>query len=421
MKILILAEQCNPEWPSLPIVGYKAAKAIADIVQCTIVTHIRNKENIDKAGLSEVEIIYIDNEYIAKPIYNLSKLIRGNEGGWTTAMAFNYPAYLAFEWEAWKQLKGRINSGEFDVIHRVTPMSPTLPSIIATKTKVPFVLGPLNGGLKWPEYFNNERGKEREWLFPFRNIYKLLPYRRATLKRVAVILAGFQHTIDDLPHDLQPKIINFPEVGIDPDLFNQKSDKEYKTKKTVLFASRLVPYKLPDVVIDAFISSAILQKHELIIVGDGPLRAEMELKVHNNNLQHVIKFVGWKTQLEVSQYMQDSDIFAYPTIRELGAGALVEAMACKLVPVVVDYGASSELVDYDRGIKLKLANKNEITKQMIIELESLVVDTQRLSTLSNNAHNHVMKYYDWHAKANKSIKIYNWILNKESKKPNFWS
>jgi len=29
LKVLILADECNPEWPSLPIVGYKYACEIA--------------------------------------------------------------------------------------------------------------------------------------------------------------------------------------------------------------------------------------------------------------------------------------------------------------------------------------------------------------------------------------------------------
>lgn len=420
MKALIMAEQCNPEWPSLPIVGYKASKALAELIECTVVTHIRNKENIEKAGFGNAEIIYIDNEYIAKPIYKLSKWIRGSEGGWTTAMAFNYPSYLAFEWEAWKLLKTRLRAGEFDIIHRVTPMSPTLPSVLATKTDIPFVLGPLNGGLKWPSQFHNERAREKEWLSPIRNVYKYLPFRKATLKKANALLAGFKHSIEDLPLEYSDKIINFPEVGVDPSLFNNLNERTYETKKTVLFASRLVPYKLPDVVVDAFISSPVLQNHELVIVGDGPMRAEMEKKVQDSNLEHVIKFVGWKTQAEVGKYMRESDIFAYPTIRELGAGALVEAMACKMTPVVVDYGASAELVDADRGVKLNIAEKSQILTQMIIELEGLVTDTERLKTLSNSAYEHVMKFYSWDAKAHKTLEVYKWVIDQNIDKPDFW-
>tara|TARA_R110001583_G_scaffold5139_7_gene28361 strand:- start:1232 stop:2494 length:1263 start_codon:yes stop_codon:yes gene_type:complete len=420
MKVLILAEQCNPEWPSLPIVGYKAAVEISKLIDVVVVTHIRNKENIDKYGLGNAEVIFIDNEYIARPIYKLANFIRGDEGAWTTAMAFNYPSYLAFEWEVLKELGVRIKSGEFDVVHRLTPMSPTLPSMIASKIDVPFVLGPLNGGLKWPKEFESERHSEREWLAPIRKIYKVLPYSRSTLKRTAAILAGFQHTIDDMPETMANKIINFPEVGIDPSLFNASENKCEQGKKTILFASRLVPYKLPDVVLDAFINSNVLQQHELLIVGDGPLRGEMESKVKAYKLENVVQFLGWKTQKEVSEYMQKSHIFAYPTIRELGAGALVEAMACKMACVVVDYGASASLIDEHRGVKLALQDKQGITNQLTRQLELLVNNPERIYELSERAYEHVMKYYSWAEKAKKTVDVYKWVLG-QAEKPRFWN
>ena len=30
MRPLILADDCNPEWPSLPVVGFKTARALAN-------------------------------------------------------------------------------------------------------------------------------------------------------------------------------------------------------------------------------------------------------------------------------------------------------------------------------------------------------------------------------------------------------
>jgi len=419
MKVLILADQCNPEWPSLPVVGYKAALEISKVVDVTVVTHIRNKENINKHGFGNAEVIFVDTEYIAKPLHKLSKLIRGNEGGWTIAMALAYPSYLAFEWEVWKKLKDRIKSGEFDVIHRVTPMSPTLPSLLASKSKVPFVLGPLNGGLKWPVEFAQEKKKESEWLSLARGAYKLLPYKKSTITCSKAILASFEHTIADIPDNMQHKVINFPEVGIDPLLFNMEQSKESSEIKTILFASRLVPYKLPDVILDAFINSDILKKHKLLIVGDGPLRASMESKVKQHQLENAVSFVGWKTQQEVGEYMRQSDIFAYPTIRELGAGALVEAMACRMACVVVDYGACGTLIDKDRGVKLALQSKEGITKQLSQELERLVGDSELVTKLADNAYTHVMQYYTWPQKAKKTLQVYQWILG-QREKPVFW-
>jgi glycosyltransferase involved in cell wall biosynthesis len=301
MRVLILADECNPEWPSLPIVGYKAAKAIAEYADTTVVTQIRNKENIDAVGLGKAKVDYVDSEYIARPVYRLLESLRGNEGSWTTVMAFNYPNYLAFEMGVWKKYKERIRNGEFDVIHRVTPMSPTQASFIAKRSPVPFVLGPLNGGLKWPKQFLKEMQREREWLSALRGAFKWLPYSRSTFSKSAAILASFEHTIEQVPAHAHDKTIDFPEVGIDPELFNSPRARPERDQKSILFAGRLVPYKLPEFVVQAFADSSVLQQHRLIIAGDGPCRVEMEQIVKQHGLEEIVQFVGWKTQAEIGR------------------------------------------------------------------------------------------------------------------------
>ena len=95
-------------------------------------THIRNRENIEKSGFGRAEVRYVNNEYIAKPMYKFARWIRGGGAtAWTTAMAFAYPSYLAFEWEVSETLRNELRRGDFDLVDRVTPMSPTLPSPMA--------------------------------------------------------------------------------------------------------------------------------------------------------------------------------------------------------------------------------------------------------------------------------------------------
>jgi hypothetical protein len=70
--------------------------------------------------------------------------------------AFSYPFSLAFEWRAWRQLRRRIFADDFDIVLRIMPMTPALPSPFAfflRKGPIPFVIGPLNGGLPWPPGF----------------------------------------------------------------------------------------------------------------------------------------------------------------------------------------------------------------------------------------------------------------------------
>ena len=80
--------------------------------------------------------------------------------------AFGYPFSLAFEWHAWRQLRRRIFAGEFDVVLRVVPMTPVLPSPFAfflRKGPIPFVIGPLNGGLPWLPGFS-QLENQKEWI-----------------------------------------------------------------------------------------------------------------------------------------------------------------------------------------------------------------------------------------------------------------
>ena len=113
-RVLLVADECNPEWPSLPIVGYKYALEIGKLADVTVATHVRNRENIEKDGPS-VPVVYIDNEWIASPMYRLARLIRGGEEvGWSTSMIFNYLPYLAFEQGVWRHFRDDLRAGQFD-------------------------------------------------------------------------------------------------------------------------------------------------------------------------------------------------------------------------------------------------------------------------------------------------------------------
>lgn len=420
MRVLLLADSCNPDWPSLPIVGYKLAKAIAKLAAVTLVTQVRNRPNILRDGLGSATPVFLDTERVAAPLHKLARLIRGSDQkGWTIQMAMDYPAYLAFEYAAWRMFKQRLRDGEFDVVHRITPMSPTLPSPMAKWSPVPFIVGPLNGNLPWPAAFSEERRREKEGLSRLRKLHKLMPYSRAMYRYSAAIMAAFDHTMADLPASASGKAINVPEVGIDPELFSAGQRVE-SDRITILYAGRLVPYKLPEVLLEAFAASSRLQQHRLVVVGDGPDRQRLQQMVADSGLSHCVEMLGQQNQATVGRLMREAEIFAFPSIRELGAGVVVEAMACGMACVVVDYGGPATLIGADRGVKVPMGTRGQLIDGFKLALEALVSDMPRVRALGANAHRHAMTYYTWDRKAKKTLDTYEWVLGRRESRPVFW-
>ncbi|MAX52583.1 MAG: hypothetical protein CMH22_11435 [Methylophaga sp.] len=410
MKVLILAEQCNPDWPSLPGFSYALANEIAKKTTVVLVTHIRNKQNIETTENKVIkEIIYIDTEVIAKPLHKLSEFLRKiGIGGWMTKMALKYPQYILFEKKIYNLLQERIEQGEFSCIHRISPVSPTLPSLLSSKVTTPFILGPLNGSLPWPKQYTEEIKKERELISHIRNIFKYFPYYKKSFQSSTVILSAFKHSDNDVPLTERHKIIRYNELGVDTSSYSPLESKKYNKNKTrFLFVGRLVPYKGAHVLINAFVKSKLLQiNSELIIVGDGPERQYLQELISSNNLDGIVKIEGWKTQSEVAEYMRNADIFAFPTIREVGGNVIIEALSSGLPCIVPNYGGPSELVDETIGIKIPLSDKETFLNAYIRSMEELSKDSVKVEMLSKSARKRALEQHSWEARALDAVKIY---------------
>lgn len=416
MKVLILAEQCNPDWPSLPGFSYALANEIAKKTTVVLVTHIRNKQNIETTENKVIkEIIYIDTEVIAKPLHKLSEFLRKiGIGGWMTKMALKYPQYILFEKKIYNLLQERIEQGEFSCIHRISPVSPTLPSLLSSKVTTPFILGPLNGSLPWPKQYTEEIKKERELISHIRNIFKYFPYYKKSFQSSSVILSAFKHADNDIPLTERHKIIRYNELGVDTSIYLPSELKKDTNNKTrFLFVGRLVPYKGAHVVINAFVNSKLLQSNsELIIVGDGPERQYLQELISSNNLDGIVKIEGWKTQSEVAEYMRNADIFAFPTIREVGGNVIIEAMASGLPCIVPNYGGPSELIDESVGIKIPLSSQEAFLNAYIKSMEELSKDSDKVEMLSKRARKRALEQHSWEARALDAVKIYHSLNNK---------
>ena len=215
LRVLLLGPDCNPEAVSIPFVTYSHAAALAQLHDVTLVigSPVEDPVRRAKAPFRAIEVVRMP---LLERIYawSLRRIFKYNYD--TQALtAFGYPFSLAFEWYAWRQLRPRISAGEFDVVLRVLPMSPVLPSPFAfflRKGPIPFVIGPLNGGLPWPPGFG-QLENQKEWISGLRNLYRLLPFARSTYRYATAIIAASSQTYAEFAA-YRDKLFFVPEPGI---------------------------------------------------------------------------------------------------------------------------------------------------------------------------------------------------------------
>jgi len=425
IRVLAIAEAANPEWTSVPLVGWSLANALRKVADVRLVTQIRNRFAILSAGLKENEdFTSIDSEAVMKPIWRLSTLLRGGTGkGWTTVMAANLLGYYYFEYLVWRMFKKSISNGDFDVVHRITPLSPTMPSLMAKKCKsanVPFVLGPLNGGVPWPKGFDDARRKEKEWLSYIRGVYKFMPGYRSTLRSSAALLIGSRGTFVQIPEKYYSKCVYLPENAVDPNNFSETIKVKSKHQLRACFVGRLVPYKGPDMLIEAALPLLHSNRIKLDIIGDGPMMPVIQKMVREQRIDNQVILHGWIEHSKLQKQMCKAQIFAFPSIREFGGGVVLEAMALGLVPVVVDYAGPGELVTENTGFKVPLGSRGDIIISFRSILEKISSNLNILNDISKLAVSRVNEFFTWDVKAKQVAKVYEWALNKKLDKPNFF-
>lgn len=414
-RVLVIAEAANPEWVSVPLVGWSLTEALRRVADVHLVTQIRNRDAILRAGLVEGrDFTAIDSERIARPLWWLSTRLRMGEGrGWTIVQALGALAYPYFEHLVWQRFGQEIRTGCYDIVHRVTPLSPTVQSPIAAKCReagVPFVIGPLNGGVPWPPGFENVRRKEREWLSAVRGAYRLLPGRSATLAADAIIV-GSRHAESEVPARLRDGCIYIPENAVDLKRFSRTARHDDGPLRAC-FVGRMVPYKGPDMLLEAAAPLLGTGRMTLEMIGDGPMLEALKAQAEALGVLGSVRFHGWAAHTQVQDVMAECSVLTFPSVREFGGGVVLEAMALGLAPVVVDYAGPGELVGPGTGFKVPLGNRAEIVAALRATLDRLADDPATVAATGLAARARIAAEFTWDRKAEQVSRVYARVLER---------
>jgi glycosyltransferase involved in cell wall biosynthesis len=417
LRILVLAPDANPEGTCGPLLSFSQAEALARLHEVTLVIRasgekaIRARENLfyrlEVAHLPRFERLYA---WTIRRVFRNQFTSRG-------LTIFLYPFSIAFEWQAWRQVKSRMRAGHYDVVLRLLPVPAVLPSPFAfflRNSPVPFVVGPVSGGLPWPAGFSQAE-RQKEWFAGLRNLYRILPFARSTYRYAAAIVAGASQTYAEFA-PYREKLFFLLENGVSDSLCSHAlrlSDRNEKLQ--LIFVGGLVPIKGCDAALRA--AAPLLRNNVayFTVVGDGPERARLERLTQSLKIDHAVSFCGWLAHDHAQRKMREADVLVFPSIRDNSPAVVFEALAAGAVPVVADFGGPGDTVHPDLGFKVPLTNESDLISRIEEILRSLEQDRALLNRLRNRGMSYARDCLTWDVKALTLTAIMRWTLGQAPK------
>jgi glycosyltransferase involved in cell wall biosynthesis len=206
------------------------------------------------------------------------------------------------------------------------------------------------------------------------------------------------------------KIISIP-AGIDEEKFNLNrdipeirsnlgfSDKDFvigivavirtwKGHKYLIDAIKILKNRIPNI--------------KLLIVGDGPIRQEVEEKIKHDKLVNHVVLTGH--QADPTPYIKTMDIVILSSYsNEATSQALPQAMAMKRPAIATNIGGIPEVVIHEKTGLLVAPHDSEAIATAI---QRLYDNPDLKNKLAESGHKHILKYFTFNGMIKKTEAVY---------------
>ncbi|MDZ7315167.1 MAG: glycosyltransferase family 1 protein [candidate division KSB1 bacterium] len=155
-------------------------------------------------------------------------------------------------------------------------------------------------------------------------------------------------------------------------------------KPILLFVGRLINHKdLEDLVEASRILAGRGRDFKLVLVGDGPMRAELEEKLPDAH------FTGFLYGKELAQWYASADIFVFPSTTETFGNVILEAFASGIPAVGVAAGGVADIITHHHdGLIAKPKNPRDFASAV----ERLLLYPHLAKKLGQNARISAQRY-----------------------------
>lgn len=394
-KILISAYGCEPFKGTEQGVGWNWVVKMAKYNELYIITRKNNKEiiesNIPKDVEKNLNFIYHDANQLIR------KLKRKERG--------LYFYYFIWQLGVYKIAKKMLKDIEFDYSMHLSFGSMWMPTFLPF-IKIPFIWGPVGGGESVP--FNYLK------MFPFKQ--KIVQFSRILLKktscinplilvpskRACAILTRTEESAKVIPRRFREKNKVILETAMENEIINYLDDKLDDKKNNgyinLIYTGRLIPIKAVENIIHALPIVLKEYKVKLTIIGKGPEKKNINKLIEKYNIYKNVEVLEEIPRQEVLKKLAESDIYLFPSLKEGGTWALMEAMALKLPCICMNLSGMSVITDDTTAIRLNASNPKQTIIDFAEAIISLIENKEYANSIAENGHKRILNEFNWEKK-----------------------
>jgi L-malate glycosyltransferase len=149
---------------------------------------------------------------------------------------------------------------------------------------------------------------------------------------------------------------------------------------------------------------------EFVLVGDGPLRAELEREATSLGLRDSAIFLG--DRQDIPAVLASLDVAVNTSDSESLSNVILEAMAAGLPVVAYKVGGNSELLNHERGALIPLGNETNFAEA----IQKLLCDSALREQLGRNAKNFAQQHFSLEKVRQQYVELYVNLLSKKRRR-----
>lgn len=268
--------------------------------------------------------------------------------------------------------------------------------------RTPFIWGPVGGGDGVPKQMLKILPLKQRIVQGLR--YGLIatswlnPIVAIPSKKSSLILCRTENNCEAIPKKYRNKCQVILETAMGDEVFANCKDLNCQRNHVIeiMTTGRLVPFKNTMMAVEGVhtLSTKYSNIH-MTIIGKGPEKHRILEYIQNNKLETIVEIIPEIPREQLLMRLCDADIYAFPSLREGGSWALMEAMAVGLPVVCLNWTGMRIITDTESAIRIEPSDYENTKSEFTEGIEKLLLDSDLRCSIGTAARDRMMQVFNW--------------------------